>query len=1479
MVFNGSTNAFSNTTLVFPHASYSLFAVYSNTVAPGATAYMNAVYGSNGYPMIGVFGSNQYVSARSVVANTGALTTSANAGWVLKFTGSGWEFPRGGCMDSTGDYIYIVGDTTGVSATFFNAGGGVGAVSSVLGMMLLKYSTDGNFVWRAPTSNALYAFGAASDQIGNLYFAGSTTASSTFGSANGSVTIALTGLGDHSACVGKYSSDGTVQWVAGISSANQDDSRGVCADPFGNVFVCGQYAAACTFNSAPAIGGAGLVLPFGAGVYEGFVAKYSPNGTLIWATHMATSAGTGTLPEWVLADSTGNVYVSSGYSGGPLTLYNATLSNGTPVAGGTVTLPISSGTNSFIAKYSSTGSILWAVQIAGPSGGGNGMVFDSSGNIVVNIPTGSGSIIFNSAAGSGGTNNTISITTTALAKYSPTGSNIWAVSISGRYLGTDSIGNFYTVAAKYSPTGSNLWSASTNGGTAVFADAKGNSYRCHLCNVSWNASNADGTVAASLTITGQYDGFVTKYSPAGFITSSPVLASSNVMVSATYPSPTALTPFTNGVSMTALAGTTLATTGLFVGGPSNYFNGTVSELLLFSNALSFAQRQSVEGYLASKWGLRTLMPLIHPFYSLRPSNRGFSPLDIPGCQLWLDGADLSSMTLSGINVTQWSDKSGSGNHATGGVSPTYSSSAGAVLFNGTSSYLQTSLSAVPTVETVFAVFRASILPTQTDAGAVIFGATGSGGRGFVVITNATSGSTAYQLRYDAYAVGNIALTPYGGVIYNTLTLATAQYTGGQGAGSTNGSSFGSFQSLSFSGSTTTRIGAVSGGGFFNGTINEILIYNTALAAPQRQQIEGYLAAKWGLRGSIPGIASSPLDIPGCSLWLDGNDVNGNGVQPTNGASVSSWKDKSGLGYHAVGNLGTGTYSSNGFAGYPTIQITQSGNMKAPVPAGTFSNAVSAFIVWQKTGGSTGCDALVSRGLGGSGGPFDMYSYTSFGNSPKIIGNGATGSAYYDTITFFRNPNPNIFFFNIASNASTTWNESLNGSYRTLTTSEGTAAYGDAGSNIFIGTRADGFSTMIGNISEIIFYNFSLSTTQRQSIEAYLVAKWGITATVGTAHPYKTLPPTTSQPAQFSEVSPGNWTHDWQPYLRALTRANAGATASFSSNAVTGATPGGNIYYCYGGVLAPNGKIYTIPFSAGYGGIVDPITNTFNSNALIGTISTNFPYAGGVLATNGKIYCMPAVAANIGVIDPELNTFTTFGSGIGNYTGGILAPNGKIYCIPNNATSIGVIDTLATPNTFTTFGTTPGGTAYVGGVLAPNGKIYCIPCNGTSVGLIDPVLNTFSSNTVVGTVPGGFSYFGGVLAPNGKIYCIPYNGTGVGVIDPTVNPPTFSSNAVMGTAPGNTAYTGGVLGPNGKIYCIPRNATGVGVIDPVLNTFTPNAITGTAQGAEAYISGVLAPNGNIYCLPFKSGNIGLISFSGLTQTPSLNYCLSTLTNKF
>ena len=359
---------------------------------------------------------------------------------------------------------------------------------------------------------------------------------------------------------------------------------------------------------------------------------------------------------------------------------------------------------------------------------------------------------------------------------------------------------------------------------------------------------------------------------------------------------------------------------------------------------------------------------------------------------------------------------------------------------------------------------------------------------------------------------------------------------------------------------------------------------------------------------------------------------------------------------------------------------------------------------------------------------------------------------------------------------------------------------------------------------------------------------------------------------YYEVTPANWTNSWQPYLQSLATANAGAVATFSSNSVAGASGG-----YQGGVLAPNGKIYCIPANATAVGVIDPVANTFNSNTVTGAAGGSGAYAGGVLAPNGKIYCVPNAATTVSVIDPVANTFTTFGSGTG-YFGGVLAPNGKIYCIPCYGTSVGVIDPMS--NTFTIPSTMPTGTitgpgaanyAYFGGVLAPNGKIYCIPANATTIGVIDPVTNIF---TTFGTTPGGGAYIGGVLAPNGKIYCIPYAAASVGVIDPLLN--SFNNTTVSGT---NTVsvggYQGGVLAPDGKIYCISHNATTTAVIDPIANTFTT---FGTTSGSSAYSGGILAPNGNIYYIPYGQTLVARISFTGLTQTPSSNYCLSAWTNK-
>jgi hypothetical protein len=66
------------------------------------------------------------------------------------------------------------------------------------------------------------------------------------------------------------------------------------------------------------------------------------------------------------------------------------------------------------------------------------------------------------------------------------------------------------------------------------------------------------------------------------------------------------------------------------------------------------------------------------------------------------------------------------------------------------------------------------------------------------------------------------------------------------------------------GSLTNGVSASIGAGFtsgsysrfWNGDMAEILVFNSSLTAFQRQQVEGYLAWKWNLHGTLP--ASHPF---------------------------------------------------------------------------------------------------------------------------------------------------------------------------------------------------------------------------------------------------------------------------------------------------------------------------------------------------------------------------------------------------------------------------------------------------------------------------------------------------------------------------------------------------------------------------------------------------------------------------------------------
>jgi hypothetical protein len=75
---------------------------------------------------------------------------------------------------------------------------------------------------------------------------------------------------------------------------------------------------------------------------------------------------------------------------------------------------------------------------------------------------------------------------------------------------------------------------------------------------------------------------------------------------------------------------------------------------------------------------------------------GFDPRSVPGCVLWLDGADSRTLSFSsGSNISSWADKSGNASNATATGTPTYNTtglnSRPAVAFNG-SCYFQGNVS-------------------------------------------------------------------------------------------------------------------------------------------------------------------------------------------------------------------------------------------------------------------------------------------------------------------------------------------------------------------------------------------------------------------------------------------------------------------------------------------------------------------------------------------------------------------------------------------------------------------------------------------------------------------------------------------------------------------------------------------------------------------------------------------------------------------
>jgi hypothetical protein len=145
---------------------------------------------------------------------------------------------------------------------------------------------------------------------------------------------------------------------------------------------------------------------------------------------------------------------------------------------------------------------------------------------------------------------------------------------------------------------------------------------------------------------------------------------------------------TNGSNGSLLINTTLVNVTLERGGSGRltlstdfmsdrFFRGLFNEILIFDRSLSNTERQSIEGYLAWKWGLQSKLPGPQTPFNLSSMGSLF---------LWLDGKDTLNNGSPPANdsiMTIWNDKSGNGYNANCNGSIKYNSNFGPS-FNGTS---------------------------------------------------------------------------------------------------------------------------------------------------------------------------------------------------------------------------------------------------------------------------------------------------------------------------------------------------------------------------------------------------------------------------------------------------------------------------------------------------------------------------------------------------------------------------------------------------------------------------------------------------------------------------------------------------------------------------------------------------------------------------------------------------------------------------
>jgi gliding motility-associated-like protein len=504
-----------------------------------------------------------------LVAHFCAIAQTVRPNWVDDLGGA-----SGSCIATylavdKQNNVYVTGEFKGT--VDFDPSAGVKNLTSVGGydIFLAKYTSTGTLIWAESMGGAADDLpnGLAVDKNGNVSIVG-IFYSTTLNANPGPGVYNLNNPGGYADFVIHTGTNGNFLWAYCYDAAgfgfpgNEDNSFRVTTDSQGDVITTSIFSSDITIGNT-------TYFPESP---NGIIIKYDPNGNVLWSINLVDNNGDYVYAYGARVDSQDNIVIAGTFGSSV---------NFNPL-GTAYTLTATGPSPSFLAKYTSSGTLVWVNGINSASPNAflqPGLSIDPQNNVYFSTAF-QQSVTFNSAT-------TLNATGTpgpnvCVAKYSPAGVLQFAKSIggqgvlgSGNEMASDQNSNLYLTGtfsgtinfnpgtggsgnltshgpsdfyvAKYDQNGNYIYAFSS--GSASCSNTQGNSLAIDINNNADVAGafcstvnfDQSGCSTDPLTAAGSSDGFVVQYGSGSGVIANNVITAPAINSFCTSGTPAAIT--------------------------------------------------------------------------------------------------------------------------------------------------------------------------------------------------------------------------------------------------------------------------------------------------------------------------------------------------------------------------------------------------------------------------------------------------------------------------------------------------------------------------------------------------------------------------------------------------------------------------------------------------------------------------------------------------------------------------------------------------------------------------------------------------------------------------------------------------------------------------------------------------------------------------------------------------------------------------